>query len=215
MNMSRTRIKICGITRAADALAAERAGCDAIGLVFWPGSPRAVTMDQASEIIGSLAPTTMAIGVFVSPGTDEVINLVERTGLQGAQLCADLPPGPWSTTAQMIHLIRVINIGDHPPVKISRMDGVSDYLLDSADRRTPGGTGRVFDWSFLKETSPFPRVWLAGGLNANNVVEAIRVVHPFAVDVSTGVEDRPGIKSAGKIEAFVRAVRAADELLDC
>lgn len=215
MNMSRTRVKICGITRPSDALAAERAGCDAIGLVFWPESPRAVTIDQASEIIESLAPTTMAVGVFVSPTTADVGNAADRTGLQGAQLCGDLPPGPWSTTAQMIHLIRVINIGDQPPVKINRMDGVSDYLFDSADRRTPGGTGRAFDWSLLKKTERFPRMWLAGGLNANNVGAAIRAVRPFAVDVSTGVEDRPGIKSADKIEAFVRAVRAADESLYC
>jgi phosphoribosylanthranilate isomerase len=209
--MSRTRIKICGITRLADALAAQAAGCDAIGMVFWPESPRFVTINQATEIINCLSPMTTTVGVFVGPTTDDVGDVSDRTGLRAAQLCSALPPGPWSTIARMIHLIRVINVGDRSPTQGDQMNGVLDYLFDSSDRQVPGGTGRTFDWSLLKKSAPFPRVWLAGGLNATNVGGAIRAVRPFAVDVSSGVEQSPGVKSPEKIEAFVRAVREADE----
>jgi phosphoribosylanthranilate isomerase len=209
--MSRTRIKICGITRLADALAAQAAGCDAIGMVFWQKSPRFVTVEQAAEIVECLSPMITPVGVFVSPTTDDVGHISDRTGLRAAQLCAALPPGPWSTIAQMIHLIRVINVGDRSPTQGAQMNGVLDYLFDSSDHRVPGGTGRTFDWSLLKESESFPRIWLAGGLNATNVGDAIRAVRPFAVDVSSGVEESPGVKSAEKIEGFVRAVREADE----
>jgi len=209
--MSRTRIKICGITRPADALAAQDAGCDAIGMVFWAQSPRFVSVEQAAEIVSCLSPVVTPVGVFVSPTAEGVRDIVDCAGLRAAQLCAELPAGPWDTTAQMIHLIRVIPLDNKPPAASDCMNGVLDYLFDTSDRRVPGGTGRTFDWSLLQKVESFPRVWLAGGLNAANVGDAIRTVRPFAVDVSSGVEERPGIKSVAKIEAFVRAVHEADE----
>jgi phosphoribosylanthranilate isomerase len=209
--MSRTRIKICGITRPADALAAEAAGCDAIGFVFWEDSPRLVTAEQAVDIARYLSPTTATVGVFVSPTVEQVARMAGRARLRATQLCGSLPEGHWDRLAQAFHLIRAIRVDCLPPTLAGKMENVLDYLFDTPDDHRPGGTGRTFDWSLLRESASFPRVWLAGGLNASNVGDAIRAVRPFAVDVSTGVEDRPGIKSAEKIEAFVRAVRAADE----
>ncbi len=212
--MPRTRIKICGITRPADALAAEMAGCDAIGLVFWPQSPRYVTIDQATEIIDCLSPLVKSVGVFVGATADEVADTADCVGLRAAQICGDLPRGDWQTLAKMIPLIRAIRVGDQPPTPGDRMNGVADYLFDSADPNLPGGSGRAFDWSLLAKGGSFPRVWLAGGLNLANVADAIRAVRPFAVDVSTGVEESPGFKSADKIAAFVNAVHAADTRMD-
>jgi phosphoribosylanthranilate isomerase len=209
--MSRTRIKICGITRPADALAAEAAGCDAIGFVFWEDSPRFVTAEQAADIARCLSPTTATVGVFVSPTVEHVAKMVGRARLRAAQLYGALPEGHWNWLTEGFHLIRAISAGNLPPALGGPTENVFDYLFDTIYDDRPGGTGRTFDWSLLRESASFPRVWLAGGLNASNVGDAIRAIHPFAVDVSTGVEDRPGIKSAEKIEAFVRAVRAADE----
>ncbi|MBI5867858.1 MAG: phosphoribosylanthranilate isomerase [candidate division Zixibacteria bacterium] len=212
--MPRTRIKVCGITRPADALAAEIAGCDAIGLVFWPQSPRYVTIDQATEITDCLSPLVNTVGVFVGATADEVADTVDCVGLRAAQICGELPRGDWQTLAKMVPLIRAVRVGDQPPGASDHMKGVADYLFDSADPKLHGGSGRAFDWSLLAHGSSFPRIWLAGGLNAANVGTAIQTVRPFAVDISTGVEESPGLKSAERIVEFVTAVHAADTHLD-
>jgi phosphoribosylanthranilate isomerase len=209
--MQRTRIKVCGITRSVDALAAEAAGCDAIGFVFWPPSPRFVTIDQAAEIVACLSPVITPVGVFVDATVAEVADASDCLGLRAAQLCGELPAGEWNTLSKMIHLIRVVGVDSQPPGERDIMEGISDYLFDTSAPQTPGGSGRVFNWTILERTEFFPRVWLAGGLDSSNVGDAVRTVWPFAVDVSSGVEESPGIKSAEKIEAFVRAVREADE----
>lgn len=209
--MRRTRIKICGITRQADAVAAEEAGCDAIGLVFWPQSPRYVTIDRATEILDGLSPLINAVGVFVNASTEEVADTVDCVGLRAAQLCGELPRGDWRALAAVIPIIRAIRIGNQSPQTSDLIEGIADILFDSADSNVPGGSGRTFDWSLLTDREEFSRVWLAGGLHAGNVGDAIRSVRPFAVDVSTGVETSPGVKSPDKIVAFVNAVREADQ----
>ena len=208
--MSHTRIKICGITRTADALAVERAGCDAVGFVFWNESTRSVTFRKAREICSALSPLIAKVGVFVSPTPEQVIHASYEVGLDAAQLCGPLPPRSWNRAFTRLRLIRAVGVGDAQPLQIDDIEGVHDYLFDTRDERTHGGTGRSFDWLLLRGQISHKRVWLAGGLDSSNVAEAIGIVRPFAVDVSTGVESEPGIKSDERIAAFVASVRVAD-----
>lgn len=215
MTLRRTRIKICGITRAADALTAQQAGCDAVGFVFWPGSPRCISIDDAAIIVRQLSPMMATIGVFVSPTPDDVLDTCRRAGLNGAQLCGGLSDGDWASVAGEIKLIRAIGIGGTHGFSTSAVRGFSDVLVDHHSDERYGGTGQTFDWSRLDNIGDSLRIWLAGGLHSDNVGEAIARVRPFAVDVSTGVEDRPGLKSQRKILQFVSAVRVADgEMMD-
>jgi phosphoribosylanthranilate isomerase len=208
--MSRTRIKICGITRLADAQAAERAGCDAVGLVFYEKSKRSIHAPAAREICAAVAPSIEKVGVFVSPTCDAVRDAAQEIALTAAQLCGPLPAGDWQSLASQLRLIRAIGVGNDRTPDFDQMAGVDDYLFDTRDDRIHGGTGRTFDWSLLDGKTFNRRIWLAGGLDAANVGRAIHAVRPYGVDVSTGVESEPGIKSAERIVAFVAAVRAAD-----
>ncbi len=208
--MLRTRIKICGITRPEDALAAERAGCDAVGFVFWEKSKRYIDASKAREIRSKLSSPTAAVGVFVSPTLDQVLQATADAGLTAAQLCGPLPDGDWKMVSSRVQLIRAVGVGGPTPVELDEIDGVTDYLFDTRDDQAHGGTGQTFDWSLLRQHTFNGRVWLAGGLEPSNVGRAIATVRPYAVDVSTGVESEPGIKSAEKIAAFVAAVRDAD-----
>jgi phosphoribosylanthranilate isomerase len=208
--MLRTRIKICGITRLADAQAAECAGCDAVGLVFYEKSNRFIRAPAAREICAAVAPSVEKVGVFVSPACDTVRDAAQEIAFTAAQLCGPLPAGDWQGLASQLRLIRAIGVGNDRTPDFDQMAGVDDYLFDTRDNRIHGGTGRTFDWSLLNGKAFNRRVWLAGGLDATNVGSAIRALRPYAVDVSTGVESEPGIKSAEKIAAFVTAVRAAD-----
>lgn len=208
--MPRTRIKICGITRPEDALAAERAGCDAVGFVFWEESKRYIDISKAREIRRKLSSPTAAVGVFVSPTCEQVSEATADAGLTAAQLCGPLPDGDWKSVSSCVQLIRAVRVGDTMPADLDEIDGVTDYLFDTRDDRTHGGTGQTFDWSLLAQHTFNGRVWLAGGLDPSNVGRAIATVRPYAVDVSTGVESKPGVKSAEKIAAFVAAVREAD-----
>lgn len=211
--MAHTRIKICGITRPEDALAAERAGCDAVGFVFWEKSKRHVTPAQAREIRSHLSSGVATVGVFVNPTRERVLEAVGAAGLTGAQLHNPSPNGDWKSLAARVQLILAVGVRDAEDVRVEVIDGVNDYLFDHRDDQVIGGTGRTFDWSLLARTTINGRVWLAGGLDATNVGRAIAAVRPFAVDVSTGVESAPGIKSAEKIAAFIEAVRTADAKL--
>jgi phosphoribosylanthranilate isomerase len=207
--MSWTRTKICGITRAEDALAAERAGCDAIGFVFWPESKRFVSLERACEIASVLSPLVTRVGVFVSPSVAEMEDAAQTVGLDAAQLCGPLDYDAWNNASPTIRLIRAVGVSGGDSIRSDQLTGVDDYLLDATDELHPGGTGRTFNWGLVREQPSDKRIWLAGGLNLENIAEAIEKVRPFAVDVSTGVEDKPGIKSAAKIEAFIAMVHAA------
>ena len=208
--MIRTRIKICGITRPEDALAAERAGCDAVGLVFWESSARFVPLSRAREICRGLSPLVSRVGVFVSPSMEQVSRAAREASLDAVQLCGPLPGTDWSRASSGLRLIRALAVEDDRPIIFDELEGVNDYLFDTRDEGTHGGTGRTFDWSKLRQKVINGRVWLAGGLNPSNVAVAIRIVRPFAVDVSSGVESEPGIKSVERIAAFVAAVKEAD-----
>ncbi|RCL20792.1 phosphoribosylanthranilate isomerase [Pseudomonas sp. AFG_SD02_1510_Pfu_092] len=206
--MSNVRSKICGITRIEDALAAAEAGADAIGLVFYAQSPRAVDVRQARAIIAALPPFVTTVGLFVNASRCELNEILEVVPLDLLQFHGDETPQdcegyhrPW------IKALRV-RPGDDLEAACQRYAGASGILLDTFVPGVPGGTGEAFDWSLVPARLSKP-VILAGGLCADNVGQAIAQVRPYAVDVSGGVEQAKGIKDAAKIEAFLRAVKQA------
>jgi phosphoribosylanthranilate isomerase len=211
--MSTTRIKICGITREEDALAVVASGADAIGLVFYSASPRAVTIDQAAAIAALVPPFVSVVALFVDEPVASIerilksvpIDLIQFHGNEPAEFCRQFGR-PW------IKALRVRPTLDLAQV-CQRYRGARGVLLDSWQPGVPGGTGTAFDWHLAQAQLPLPVV-LAGGLHALNVGDAIRLLSPSAVDVSGGVESAPGIKDAGKIRQFIAAVRAAGQQVD-
>lgn len=204
----RTRVKICGITRPQDAVAAVAQGCDAIGLVFYAPSPRNVSIAQAQAICAAIPPFVTVVGLFVDADPhwiEEVrasvpLALLQFHGDESPEVCA-------SHGMPYMKAIRV-----KPGLNL--LQYAADYaaaqalLLDAYAEGVAGGTGQTFDWKLIPQDIPKPVV-LAGGLTAANVTEAIRQVRPYAVDVSGGVEQSKGIKDAEKIAAFMRGVSNA------
>jgi phosphoribosylanthranilate isomerase len=212
--MARTRIKICGVRDEESAFAAADAGADAIGLVFYPQSPRYIEPDEAWQLVGMLPPFVSSVGLFVNADIDRFMMIEEECPTDMSQLHGHEPEdlvkqcGP-----NVIKAVRFdpTTIADDLE-RWDRIDEVDAILVDGS----AGGQGTSFDWTKLaaaRERLSKPLI-LAGGLNSENVGEAIRVVRPFAVDVSSGVESSPGVKDLDMIEAFCRAVRRADAELD-
>lgn len=196
------RIKVCGITRSEDAHRAAELGVDALGFVLWPHSPRAIALDTARAIIASLPPLVTPVGVFVDPSTEEIAR-ARDAGLQVAQVHGSAPTvPPGMPLLQAVHLA-VDGVGIMPAVP----DGVP-VLVDAHDPARRGGTGRTVDWAHVRRIAAGRPVVLAGGLTAGNVATAIRLARPYGVDVSSGVEQEPGVKDHDKLAAFVAAVRA-------
>ncbi len=204
----RTRIKICGLTRAEDVDAAVALGADAIGFVFYPPSPRYVAPAQAAALARRLPPFVTAVGLFVNASRLEVAEVCAQVPLTLLQFHGDESPAdcaghglPWMKAARVQPGLDLVEFA-------LRYPGAKAILLD-AFVEGYGGGGKVFDWSVIpKELAP--RVVLSGGLNAQNVAEALLRVGPVAVDVSSGVELARGIKDVDRMSAFVAAVREAD-----
>jgi phosphoribosylanthranilate isomerase len=216
-NPVRTRVKICGITRVEDGLAAARAGADAIGLVFWRGTPRAVDPGQARAIAAVLPPFVTVVGLFVDPDPGDVRRTLATVPLDILQFHGAEPPALCRSFGRpYLKALAVLEQGDL--LESSAIYGdAAGILLDAppADG-LPGGTGRSFDWSRVPTGMVQPLV-LGGGLDAGNVAAAIRRVRPWAVDVSSGVEVRgadgkalKGIKDPARIAAFIEEARHAD-----
>jgi phosphoribosylanthranilate isomerase len=205
-----TRVKVCGITRAEDALLASRLGADAIGFVFWEQSPRAVSADTARAISAELPPSVMRVGVFVNAPVEEVSTIASRVPLDVVQLHGDETVERYARVgARLVKAVTLAGASD-----VTRAAELPDDvipLVDAADAARRGGTGSAADWALAGELSARRRLILAGGLTADNVVEAVRRVRPWAVDVSSGVEDRPGVKSETRLAAFISAVAGAGE----
>jgi phosphoribosylanthranilate isomerase len=197
------RVKICGITRPDDAAAAAQAGADAIGFVLWPGSPRVVTVEQAASLGRLLPPWTARVGVFVSVSVDAARAAVQAAGLSAVQLHGIADPAPYLALAVPVVWAMPLRDGAADPVAPAG----TTLMLDADDPRRHGGTGQAIDWRRAAAVAAKAPTILAGGLTADNVAEAIAAVHPYAVDVSSGVEDAPGVKSAARMTAFVAAVR--------
>nr|WP_288256604.1 phosphoribosylanthranilate isomerase [uncultured Pseudomonas sp.] len=208
MNVTVVRSKICGITRIEDALAAVEAGADAIGLVFYGKSPRAVSIEQAAVILQALPPFVTSVGLFVDMPRDELQQLLQRLPLDLLQFHGDESPADCEGHGRPYIKALRVRPGEDVAATMAPYAGARGILLDTFVEGVPGGTGASFDWSLVPENAAKPII-LAGGLDAGNVATAIRQVRPYAVDVSGGVEASKGIKDAGKIRAFVRAVRDA------
>lgn len=208
MNVTVVRSKICGITRIEDALAAVEAGADAIGLVFYGKSPRAVSIEQAAVILQALPPFVTSVGLFVDMPRDELQQLLQRLPLDLLQFHGDESPADCEGHGRPYIKALRVRPGEDVAAAMAPYAGARGILLDTFVEGVPGGTGASFDWSLVPENAAKPII-LAGGLDAGNVATAIRQVRPYAVDVSGGVEANKGIKDAGKIRAFVRAVRDA------
>jgi len=206
----RIRTKICGITRPEDAVAAAEAGADAIGLVFYEGSPRNTGIEQAQAIAGVLPAFVTITALFVNPTPDFVAEILEKVAPDLLQFHGSEPPLFCQSFGR--HYIKAIKIQRAEDVidGLSRYNRAAGLLLDTPDELVHGGSGRTFDWSLAPQQGR-GRIILAGGLNAGNVAEAIRLVQPYAVDVSSGVESSPGIKDHKKIQAFVSAVKSSPQ----
>ena len=203
----RTRVKICGITRVEDALTAAASGADAIGLVFYEKSPRHVGLERAAEIVQALPPFVSAIGLFVNAAPAEVHAVLNAVHLDTLQFHGEESP---QGCAQFgLPYLKAVRVRPETNLVQCAADhvGASALLLDAYTEGVHGGTGQVFDWGLVPKNFPKPLI-LAGGLNPANVTEAIRITHPYAVDVSGGVEREKGIKDAEKIAAFMRGVEA-------
>lgn len=215
----RTRIKICGLTRPEDVEAAVEAGADALGFVFYRKSPRHVAAEAARALMAAVPPFITKVGLFVNVPPEEAVETAVSAGLSLLQFHGDETVETCAAVAEAARLpfIRAFRVGaDTRPQDLVQCEKqyraasprFSGLLLDSHSEAY-GGTGKVFNWSLVSKEIAH-RVVLSGGLNAQNVAGAIRLVQPYAVDVSSGVESIRGVKDAGLIRAFVRAVRMAD-----
>ncbi|GBE13922.1 N-(5'-phosphoribosyl)anthranilate isomerase [bacterium BMS3Bbin14] len=215
MSRARIRIKMCGITRMADAAAAVAAGVDALGFIFFEKSPRYISPEAARLIIEQLPPFVDAVGVFVDKKNDEVdeiiqycrLGYVQLHGAESPKYCEHLVR--FASPCQVIKAFRVggHTSGDEFAVYAPHVKG---FLLDTFRPDQVGGTGTSFDWSIVADLNLQKPFILAGGLDVNNIAAAIQAVRPYGVDVSSGVERQPGIKDHRLIREFVSAVRDFD-----
>jgi len=208
------RVKICGIANLDDGRHALKCGADMLGFIF-AESPRRVTPQQAYSIISALRDEGFAtftpVGVFVNAPVGDVISDCMDAGVSMAQLHGDETPLECRKISRIgINVIKSFRIRDRSVIETMFLYDTADYVLcDTYDPQRPGGTGQPFDYSMVASVSHLYRLILAGGLTPDNVVEAISIVHPWGVDVSSGVEASPGRKDPAKVEAFIRNARAA------
>lgn len=198
------KVKICGITNREDALEAVDAGADALGFVFYKGSPRYISPDVAKDIIKSIPPFVTTVGVFVDERGEEIERTMRYAAMDVAQLHGHETPEACPTGKRVIKAIRVKELIDLEPLKHYR---VSAFLLDTYTPESLGGTGQIFNWDIALAAKEFGRIILAGGLNPDNVEKAVRWVRPYAVDVSSGVEEEKGKKDHKKIRLFIERAK--------
>ena len=200
------RVKICGITTPEDGVLAAQAGAAAIGLVFWPGSPRFVDRAMARRIAEALPSFVVRVGVFVDQSLDMMTRTADDVGLDVIQLHGNEPPEMVACLPRRV--LKAIKVGDDSVLdEVARYEGAG-ILLDTKDGALPGGTGKTFDWQTAQQVrARVPFLVLAGGLTPENLGAAIKSVGPDAVDVSSGVESAPGRKDAAKLKALFESAR--------
>jgi len=203
-----TRVKICGITSAEDALAAVEAGADAVGLVFVPGTPRFVHPDAAPGILRGLPPFVSVVGVFLDQPLEEVLAIVAGLKLHAVQLHGHEPES--FSRRVPVPVIKALRVRDAESLRPIDSYPARAFLLDAYVEGRPGGTGTRISWELAVQAKGRTPIILSGGLRPENVEEAVRLVRPFAVDVSSGVERSPGQKDHRKVREFIVNVRHAD-----
>lgn len=210
--MAKVKVKICGITNWADARRACAEGADFLGFNFYPRSPRYIAPGRARRIIQRLPRGVAAVGVFVNEDRAKLLEIANQAGLDYVQMHGEEKPGAVQQVAKSLPVIRAVRVnGDFRPSAIARYRRAAAFLLDGFDPRLRGGTGKTFDWRIAKACAAKARVFLAGGLTPENIGQAISAAHPYAVDVCSGVESRPGKKDARKLKRLMREVRAAEK----
>ncbi len=212
--MSRLLVKICGITSAQDAQLAVEAGADALGFVFFAMSPRKISVERAAEIARAVPKGVRRVGVFVNESPAEMARVADAVGLDLLQLHGDEPPEALAGLVRPALKAVRVGKGFAEEEALRYASRAAGLLVDTrlpGETQLPGGTGVPFDWSLVKGLAArVPFLMLAGGLDPANVAEAIRVVRPHAVDVSSGVEALPGRKDPARVRAFVQAAREAE-----
>jgi len=198
------RVKICGVTTVEDAALAADLGASAIGLVFWPRSPRFVDVEQAKRIVAALPPFVGAVGVFVNQ--PEAADIAREVGLSAVQLHGDEPPDTYRGLP--VRVIKAVAVtGNGSGDLAAAIPASATVLLDAHDPVKRGGTGRAIDWTVAAAVALRRPIILSGGLNADNVVSAVEAVRPYAIDVSSGVESAPGRKDPAKLRALFDALQ--------
>jgi phosphoribosylanthranilate isomerase len=204
-------IKVCGITNLADAVAAVELGADALGFNFYTRSPRYIEPSQAREIVGQMPTEILCVGVFVNEESATVKRVVAESGVAAAQLHGDESPSYCEELARL-RIIKALRVRDDFTPESATAYHVEAILLDSFSPTKRGGTGRTFDWTLARGTRELvPRLFLAGGLTPENVASAIKAVEPYAVDVCSGIESRPGQKDLDRMREFFAAARRSDD----
>jgi phosphoribosylanthranilate isomerase len=209
-----TRVKTCGVTTLADARRCVSLGAWAIGMIFWPGSPRACPVEDAELIGAELRRELELTGVFVNATLDEVAGVADRCALTLLQLHGDEGPAYCREAARRTgcRVMKAARVHSAAEVRALQAFRTDFHLLDAYSPRSPGGTGESFDWELARLHPQDPPVVLSGGLTPDNVGRAIAAARPFAVDTASGTEAEPGRKDPAKLRAFFRAVEAADRL---
>ena len=202
---ARLFVKICGMTQLPDALHAVGHGADALGFVFWPQSPRYISPDRAAGIIAALPDGVSTVGVFVNETVDGIKRVAVETGISTIQLHGDEAP----TYADGLDwpVFRATTVEQIEQVSAAWPTGTT-FVIDTADPVRRGGTGRTVDWQQAASAARARRIVLAGGLTPDNVADAVGMVRPFGVDVSSGVEDAPGVKNEDKVARFLASARS-------
>lgn len=205
-----TRIKHCGITSLDDAHRAAEAGAWALGMIFWPGSPRRCELDEAQRIAAALRRTVALTGVFVNAALEEIDATVQSCALAMVQLHGDEGPAFCGEVARRTgaKVIKASRVRSKATLQAAAAFHTDFHLLDAHVDGVPGGTGQTIDWELVRRHRLAAPIVLSGGLNADNVRVAIEVAAPFAVDVASGTERSPGVKDPDRLAAFARAVRA-------
>jgi phosphoribosylanthranilate isomerase len=205
-----TRVKICGITEFEDARDAALLGAAAVGFNFYENSPRYIEPAHASKIIEHLPPFVTIVGVFVNhPDPQNLEDFALSLGLHAVQLHGNETPD-YCAMIQRVKVIKAFRVDSTFRVDLLRNHGSGTFLLDSSSPNQYGGTGRVFNWSRVYGANAFGSIIIAGGLTADNVANVVEELHPFAVDVASGVESRPGKKDYEKMRRFIESVQRAD-----
>jgi phosphoribosylanthranilate isomerase len=205
------QIKICGITNAADALAAIDAGANLLGFNFYEKSPRHISEAEAAKIRSRFPKKVEAVGIFVNHPLAEVTALCKSLKLDAAQLHGDEPPETVAELARTLTVWKAFRV--EPDFRLETLDEYTEagaFLFDAAHTGQYGGTGRTTDWDVARRAALGHRIILAGGLNLENVAAAVRIVRPYAVDVASGVESKPGKKDHGRMREFIQEVRRGE-----